>query len=165
MLTIYSTLTTLIAEGVLWELEADLDPGAVPFRRFYATDVARVWLGKFLPDLPRIWDADAEPIEQVDALLQRYAAGKALFYGDGGDIRCLRPWSDGIWEFKTPDVRIFGWFPIMDIFVATNAKDAETVKRLNLYGPMVAEAVRTRAGLGMPFITGDDINVVLSAEN
>lgn len=165
MLTIYATLTTLVGNGTLSRLDADLDAGAVPVRLLYATAVARAWLETGLAELPRIWDAELEPVEQVDALLQRYAAGRALQYGDGGDIRCLEPCGDGVWEFKTKDVRIFGWFPVMDVFVATNAKDADTVKRLHLYGPMVREAGRVRDQLNLPFIAGDDVDVVLSAEN
>lgn len=165
VLTISSTLTTLLERGDLWRFDADLDPGVVPVRLFYTTAVAGVWLETDLVDLPRLWDAEADPIEQVDALLQRYASGKVLCYGDGGDVRCLRPWHDGVWEFKTPDVRIFGWFPAMDVFIATNAKDADTVKRLNLYGPMVTEAIRIRGQLELRFIAGDDVNAVLSSEN
>jgi hypothetical protein len=62
-------------------------------------------------------------------------------------------------------LRIFGWFPERDIFVAVSAHTAKKVKDLEIYPGLVLEAVgfRNRLGLDEPkYIKGDDPNDVVS---
>ena len=40
---------------------------------------------------------------------------------------------DGVWELKTDDIRVFGWFPRKDCFVGAVADDATRIKTLKLY--------------------------------
>jgi hypothetical protein len=162
-LTFYATLTTLESQGLLVKLDADLPDDVLPKRLFYMLPRVAEWLENDLANVLRQWDEVLEPIEQVDQLFQRYAAGQALSHGK--EFHALTPLDHSAWELKTADVRIAGWFVEMDVFVATGAKDAETVKKLHLYKPLAEEAARERSRLGLPFVQGDDPNVVLSIEN
>ena len=160
LLTFYATLMKLEQEDQLVKLDPDLPMGVLQYRSFYASQHLTYWIGETLVNVPRQYDEALEPIEQVDQLLQRFAEGKRLSYGR--EFKCLSPIGDCIWELKTKDVRIFGWFPIMDCFIGAAADDATRVKSLNMYAPYRDEAVRFRTRLGLPFLSGDDPHVVLS---
>lgn len=72
---------------------------------------------------------------------------------------------DGIWELKTADLRIFGWFFVRDCFIGSAANLTDTIKQLHLYRPYVQEAVRLRDALDLDipkFIPGDDPHAVVS---
>ena len=76
--------------------------------------------------------------------------------------------SGGIWELKTSDLRIFGWFHAKDCFIGYRAEHADFVKKHNLYYGLASEAARFRDQLDLDepkFIPGDDPNVILSNYN
>lgn len=103
------------------------------------------------------------PLEQVDNLLADFVEGAPLTFSR--QFKPLRPLNQhSIWEFKTDDTRIFGWFPSKDHFIATNGANADAVKDTNLYGFLIKEAVDTRKRLGLhdAFITSASEHDVLS---
>jgi hypothetical protein len=72
---------------------------------------------------------------------------------------------DGVWELKTADVRIFGWFPGRDQYIAVRVDQAWRVKESNLYAGYKGEVVRYRDALplaGDKFVKGVDPNDVVS---
>jgi hypothetical protein len=72
---------------------------------------------------------------------------------------------DGIWELKTADLRIFGWFNVLDHFVGAAADTTDRVKQHNLYYGYAGETARFRDGLDLDppkFIPGADPNAVVS---
>jgi hypothetical protein len=48
-------------------------------------------------------------------------------------FRVVRAEENAVWELKTPDVRIFGWFMAKDCFAAVFGNWADTIKDHDLY--------------------------------
>ncbi len=72
---------------------------------------------------------------------------------------------DGIWELKTPDLRIFGWFVKRDQFVGWAADATEKIKKHNLYHGYAREAGHFRDNLNLDppkFVQGDKPDAVVS---
>lgn len=132
----------------------------MPGRYLLANGVWIEWMTNKLPTLPRLMDPELTPLEQVSGLLRRYALGKPLILRR--EYHVLDPISDGVWELKTPDTRSFGFFTEKNKFIATNACDADTVKRLRLYNSFAAEVVRVRSRLNLPFLSGRREHDVIS---
>jgi hypothetical protein len=62
------------------------------------------------------WRGSLHPYEQVEQALTTYSYDNA--FKNTGQIVNIMPQHKGIFEFKTPDVRIFGWFLEKRCFVA-----------------------------------------------
>ena len=106
------------------------------------------------------------PLEQFAELLGIFGSGEFLTYGY--DLKPLTHAYDGIWELKTADLRIFGWFPHMDCFIAHKADLASRIKDHGLYHGYIGEVGRFRDNLELDdpkFISGVDPRVVVSNFN
>ncbi|CAN7179186.1 hypothetical protein LJR251_000304 [Rhizobium rhizogenes] len=154
-----ATLTELDDKGALIWIDIDLESGEQPWRRIYGTPDFIKWLNDTLPNLTTtIVGGDSEPIEQVDAVFHEYIRGDHL----STDERFKRlSWTPdhSVWEFKTPDIRIFGWVPSIDVFICTYGDMKDEIEKLNKYGRYIAQTryVRDHVGLNQP-------NVVESRE-
>lgn len=155
-----ATLQQLVTVGALERVEVDLERHQFPERQLYALPPFLKWLDETLPEMNSTLNDDFQPIEQVEARLVQFVSGHPL--GHTTDLRDLRPLEAGIWELKTPDTRIFGWFPLKDHFIAAYGDDASRVKDHNLYGGYRDSVVRLRDELQLDepkFVTGriDDV--------
>ncbi|WP_173980445.1 hypothetical protein [Magnetospirillum sp. UT-4] len=149
--------------GRLVAINVELPAGILPHRLLYGTARFRQFLEVDLHAIRRYWDPELEPAQQVLALLEAYIGGYPLLFQR--QYWPLKPHEDGIWELKTPDVRIFGWFRQKDLFIAVNGMDATEVKAGHYYGPFVREAVWHRQSLDLDggiFVEGDDPDDVVS---
>lgn len=157
-----ATLIELVAAGHLIKLDA-LDERQQEFRAIFMSPRLRDWMAGVLPVLESSWRIELTPEEQVVALTDVFAAGEPLAFGT--QFSPLHPIRKGVWELKTADVRIFGWFVRRDQFVAVVADDATRIKQIGLYAGYVGEAVRFREQLDLDepkFVHGDDPNDVVS---
>lgn len=124
-----ATLTELADDGRLERIEVDLED-RLPFRCLFGTPGFVAWLEN---DLPLIQTgaigAETTPLEQVDALFFDFISG-VHFQED----RRFHPISYNpdlfVWELKTLDVRIFGWFVKMDHFVCCFGDHKENLLRI-----------------------------------
>jgi len=161
-----ATLHELVETGYLEPLDAELEADEQPERLLYATPEFAAWVAATLPTLARDWDGKQDPWEQVDDLLSRFVAGDALSHGrPGGDLAELEPLDHDVWELRTTDIRIFGWFVCRDVFVAVAGDTAERVKRIRLYAGYRDEVARTRERLPLDKpkrVIGGDIGDVVS---
>lgn len=158
-----ATLARLAALGAIEAIEVELAPHEQQNRLFYGSPYFQKWLHETLPSLGYGGHGRASPLEQVESLLYRYIIGERLLYGP--ELHELEPLQHDIWELKTADVRIFGWFVRCDIFVATNAGDATMIKDLGLYGGFRDEAARFRDNLDLDlpkYMIGASYDNVLS---
>src|SRR5262249_17769795 len=92
-----------------------------------------------------------------------FCSGETLTFST--QFKPLTHLKDGIWELKTPDLRIFGWFHVKDCFIAGNIDTAFNVKNHNLYAGYAGDVARERDQLDLDnpkFVPGDDPNVVVS---
>ena len=158
-----ATLIKLSEAKAIHKIDPGLDAGQQEFRLFYAAPNLIGWMDKVLPTLASDWKLELSPLEQFDALLEIYCSGDVLTYD-----RRFKPLThhlDGVWELKTPDLRIFGWFPQKDQFIGWAADMASKVKKHELYHGYAREAGRFRDKLDLDapkFVPGDDPNAVVS---
>jgi hypothetical protein len=116
--------------GALFKLDA-LEPGVQEFREIYTSPDLHRWIGDVLPRLASSWNIELSPLEQFFALSEIFCGGERLSYGT--QFKPLTHIVDGIWELKTDDLRIFGWFHRKDCFVGAVADDATRIKQHDLY--------------------------------
>jgi len=128
-------------------------------------------LPKLLPrleiDLPKwesTWKIEESPVQQLDALLDIFCSGETITF-DRRFKPLITHVKDGIWELKTPDLRIFGWFRVKDCFIAGALDLAFNVKSHNLYAGYANEIVYHRDHLDLDepkFVPGDNPDDVVS---
>src|SRR5579872_1804666 len=148
--------------GPLFKLDA-LEASQQEFRCIYLSKKLQNWMVNDLPNLQATWQTELTCQEQVLELMEMFCAGDPL--DSSTQFHALRPIDRGVWELKTGDVRIFGWFPKKDHFIGVVAHDAFRVKYHDLYHGLVGEVVRYRNALDLDapkFIPGDDPHAVVS---
>lgn len=125
-------------------------------RLLYAFPHVVHWLANDLEGLsPDLSGGRQSPLEQVDDLLHAFVSGADLSYYQRAHF--MKPWDDGVWELKTPDVRLFGWFHVRDAFVVANADSGERCKAIGLYEGYRTDTIRRRGLLDLDepkFVSG-----------
>ncbi len=139
-----------------------LENGEQEVRVIYAAADHVAWVRDVLPNL--VADrAEQSPAEQLDECWLRFCLGEELSYG--AHFKPLLYAGRGVWELKTIDLRIFGWFPQRDFFVAVVAEQKRLLIANRSYGTFIREVVAYRDWLpldGDKFIDGEDPNGVVS---
>lgn len=160
-----TTFDSLLATGSIVRVEIPLDTRSQTHRLLYATPAFVDWLSELSrSDHPSPLRADMTPAEQVDFLFFTYVTGQPLTYSR--QFRAIRPEPNAIWELKTIDLRIFGWFLRKDCFVCAFGDWADHVKDHDLYRGYRLEIRRLRRELGIGkelCVEGIDPNDVLSS--
>ena len=159
-----ATLQQLAAAGKLTKLDVPLGRRQQEERVIYLAQDVVEWLRDELPVCASSWNIEETPEQQFDSLASIFVAGETITYDT--QFKTLRPIERGIWELKTADLRIFGWFHRRDCFVVTRIDTAQRVKDYGLYPGYRDAAVRFRDGLSLDepkYIQGDDPHAVVSA--
>jgi hypothetical protein len=147
----------------LFKLDPGFERGEEECRCFFASEKLKVWIENELPELASPLGVQLTPQQQLFALTEIYCSGETLTFGD--HIKPLRSRSQGVWEFRTEDLRIFGWFPVKDYFVGVVGNDATFIKEHDLYAGYIGEVVRFRNQLDLDepkFIQSEDPRHVVS---
>lgn len=158
-----ATITTLVAEGRLHKLDPALEDDEQEERLIYMSDRVANWLVNELPEMGSSWDIETPPDEQLSALVQEYASGAILTYE--WQFKPLNPIGEGVWELKTADLRVFGWFPCKDCFVAVVADRKDRILEHGLYAGYRNTVAWFRRDLPLDepkFVEGEDPNAVVS---
>lgn len=158
-----ATLIELDEKGLVARFDPELGPSEQEVRCAYFMPRAIQFIENALPQLVPRWVTEIDPLEQFDALLALWARGEPIAYDH--QFKPLEHLGDGIWEFKTHDLRIFGWFTSLDCFVCSAIADATHVKEHELYYGFAQQAVRDRDTLPLDepkFVEGADPNGVVS---
>jgi hypothetical protein len=156
------------ADGPLYRYDPELPAHELEIRLFLASERVAKWIEEKLPELKQDLDRELNPVEEFYALMANFCGGTVLeIPRDFHPMRAVGRDGNhqGVWELRTIDLRIFGWFPVKDSFVAVSAHPAKKVKDEGLYHGPVNEVVdfRHRLNLDEPkFISGDDPNAVVS---
>jgi hypothetical protein len=103
------------------------------------------------------------PLQELDDLLTQYVGGAPLVYLS--EFHPLHHIDAGVWELKTVDVRVFGWFAQIDQFICTNVDMKSTVVKGSLYAGYRDAAVAFRSSLNLDppkYVPGDDPANVIS---
>jgi hypothetical protein len=158
-----ATLLGLVQQERLFRFDPELGRNEMEVRRIFLLPPARNWLVEVLPTIGSTWNIEESPAEQLDALVYEFCSGKRLKIGNR--FKSLIHLGDGIWELKTADLRLFGWFVAKDCFVVSDCDQTDRIKRVNLYKGYCEQAVRRRDALeldGPKYIGGDKPDDVVS---
>jgi len=161
-----ATIIDLDHRGALFKLDA-LEQGVQEFREIYASPLLHDWINNELPNMRSSWNIELSPLEQFVALTEIFCSGERLAYG--GQFKPLTHIVDGIWELKTEDIRIFGWFSRKDCFIGAVADDATKIKKHKLYygyANVTTKRFLEALDLDNPkYIPGDNPHAVVSNFN
>jgi hypothetical protein len=150
----------------LIKLDPALEQREQEWRSIYILARIRSRFEVDLPTWQSHWMVEQTPIQQIDSLLEVFCSGETLAYGLR--FKPLSHLGAGIWELKTPDLRLFGWFPHKDCFIGTALDTAFNVKTHNLYPGHANMAVYFRSQLNLDepkFIPGEDPHDVVTNFN
>lgn len=70
-----------------------------------------------------------------------------------------------VWEFKTPDIRVFGWIPMRDVFICAFGDMKDEIETRNLYGRYIAQTIYVRNNLELDeprYVASGEYHDVLS---
>lgn len=159
-----TTFDTLLAEGAIVKVEISLDANELPKRLLFGTPAFVAWLEERIDRAESSpARADLTPVEQLDYLFYAFVSGKSLVHSR--QFRAIRSERNAVWELKTVDFRIFGWFTKRDCFVAVFGDWADHVKDHDLYRGYRLEVRRLRRELGIGedlCVQGEDPDDVIS---
>jgi hypothetical protein len=126
------TIPDLVESGAIIKIDVGLAHRDQPLRLLYGTPQFVAWLRELLdgarPSRPL---GQASAAEQLDDLFHSFLRGDRLVFTR--QFRAIRAEENAVWELKTPDLRIFGWFMAKDCFVAVFGNWADTIKDHDLY--------------------------------
>lgn len=128
-----ATLLELERRGFLARFDPQLGSRELENRQIYLSKAAQVWLEKKLPVLEAKWKSDQSPSVQVASLLADFCAGEKIAVRR--QFHILNPRHHSVWELKTADVRLFGWFCFKDIFILVSCEEASTLKSVKVGQP------------------------------
>ncbi|MBN8952398.1 hypothetical protein [Rhizobium sp. 60-20] len=143
-----TTFDSLVASEAIVKVEIQLGRKQSPKRLLFATPSFVDWLSERVSrDEPSSLGAVLSPVEQLDFLFYTFVSGKPLIHSR--QFRAIRVERNAVWELKTVDFRIFGWFATRDCFVAVFGDWADHVKDHDLYRGYRLEVRRLRRALGV----------------
>ena len=159
-----ATIYKLLADGQLVNITVPLNRRDFQNRWIYALPSFVVWMTDVLPRLQtgRL-NASETPEEQLDNILYKWITGKEIRYERM--FKDLSPREDEVWEFKTADLRVFGWMVEKRKFVAVLGGYTDLYKppnRMASYNTAKSKVILARNNLDLDepkFISGvyDDI--------
>ncbi len=142
------TITDLVDSGAIVKIDVELASRDQPLRLLYGTPQFIEWLREILrSDEPSQRVGQTSPAEQIDDLFHSFLSGEPLIFTR--QFRVVRAEENAVWELKTPDIRIFGWFMARDCFVAVFGNWADTIKDHDLYRGYRIAIRRLRRELGI----------------
>jgi len=142
-----ATLAHLLVAGKLHSYTPMLEPHEMPSRFVYFTPEARAWFEHTLMVAPSDRGKHLSPVEEADLLLTDFVIGRPMAYSL--DYRKLDPLGHHVWELKTIDVRLIGWFPRKATFIAVCGRLKRELKRAGLYQPCILHTTWFRANLDL----------------
>ena len=110
-----ATLEQLESAGQLIRHDAQLEDWELPSRMVTLAPTFEIWLAA-LRGAPFRRGRNLSPFEQVNQIFYDFVMGRPMAFGV--DYRKLDPLGNHVWEFKTADMRIFGWFARRAHFIA-----------------------------------------------
>lgn len=143
-----STLEELVEAEAISRIEVEIGLREQPMRLLYGTPGFVGWLREILAGAqPNNRLGEATPAEQIDQLFYHFLTGSPLIHMR--QFRFIRAEKSAVWELKTADTRIFGWFLKKDCFVCVFGNWTDTVKDHDLYRGYRIAIRRLRRELGV----------------
>jgi hypothetical protein len=143
-----TTIEQLVEANAISRIQVEMHPRDQELRLLYGTPDFIDWLGRLANGAePERRLGEATAAEQIDDLFNTFLSGQPLVYMK--QFRSIRAEKNAVWELKTPDVRIFGWFLRRDCFVAVFGNWADVIKDHDLYRGYRISIRRLRRELGV----------------
>lgn len=161
-----ATIGELVARKLLEPMTVKLVGRQQPLRQMHVTRGFKRWTQNDLKNIPSThWGGEVPVMDQVIDLLRQFRSGATLHFSR--QLNFLRPVGSGVWELKTGDTRIFGWFVSLDSFIASTGEDANYIKKLPAvrYAECVDRVIVERDNLDLDhpkFISSTDLKDVIS---
>jgi hypothetical protein len=141
-----ATLEHLADTDQLIRHEPDLEDGEFAERYVYfAPDCDTTWAA--LAEIDKLHGRNRTPHEQAEQLLYNFAIGRRLAYGS--TYHPLDPYSLHVWGLKTPDIRLFGWFPKRRHFIIVCWELKGSIVNFSAYAPYIHQVVEFRNALDL----------------
>jgi hypothetical protein len=142
-----ATLEHLAAIEELIRHEPDLESDEFPERFVYfAPEFAR-WVADTLSGEACRQGRNRTPHEQTEQILYDFIIGRRLAYGSA--YHPLDPLPAYLWELKTPDMRLFGWFPRRRHFIIVCGELKDNLRKRSWYTPYTDRVVAFRNTLDL----------------
>ena len=146
-----ATIDKLIQLKTLIRVTVPLGRRQFHERKLYAYPACLEWMRSKVPHMVtgRIASAST-PQEQLIERLRQWIAGDPMAYGRM--FHDLIPRSDGVWEIKTADLRIFGWMYRPREFIAVRGGYADDYKeptKTKNYADDRREVIKARDALDL----------------
>lgn len=161
-LTYMATVEHLVAVGKLKKHVPDLDDDELPERLALLSPEFEAWAQTELKPCPCLGGRFVTPFEQAEQILYEFVVGRPMAYSV--HYRKLDPIGLHVWELKTPDVRIFGWFPRKCHFIAVCGELKNRIRRAKDYAPYIQRVLDFRVQLDLDepkALTGVNHNDIL----
>lgn len=157
------TIENLVKEGKLKRFEPHLREGEVHVREIFMTD--DLWK-HIEEDVPTKYGLEYQV--KVEQHLASFINGNKI--RSGKDIKELKPFGGGIWEFKiseSPESRIFGAFVEYDRFIAFYMKERDNiaVKNFDRSFKSFADLVKNQWNIlfkNKPMLLSSNINKLIT---
>jgi len=142
-LTFDAILHKLLCDAGLVPFEVKLRFGEQAWRYIYGSRLFIYWINHTLPTLIAESKSRGSPASQTDARLTAFCDGEQLAYGS--QIKPLDPLKDDVWELKTADIRLIGWFPVKNHLVLDVGENSLWLHQdLKRYDRIVEDVVEFR---------------------
>ena len=127
-----TTIEELVEANAISRIQVEMHPRDHELRLLYGTPQFIAWLQEVLDGArPARLLGPTSPAEQIDDLFHSFLSGEHLVFTR--QFRVVRAEENAVWELKTPDTRIFGWFMAKDCFVAVFGNWTDIIKEHDLY--------------------------------
>ena len=135
-------------EGLI-RIETDLNPNELECRVLYATREVIARLDDILDEV-RPLKANARkrisgrqtPREQLDDIFHQFISGNPM--NSYPQAHIMQPPEFAVWELKSDDLRVFGWFWKKGTFIISDIVCAKKTKTLKLYDEFRDRAISLR---------------------
>ena len=142
-----STLATLVEAHGLRSLSVPMGAAVQKWRVLYAAPRLITFLGQIVAgDPPTRCEADLSPKEQLYGLFADFISGEELVFDE--EYHAMYPGDAAIWELKTPDIRIYGWFAQVDCFIGVVGDWKDRIVEFGLNAGYRDEAITFRRDCG-----------------
>jgi hypothetical protein len=142
-----ATFSTWLVRSGLQPLDIPLEPDEKKWGTLYVAPKFGEWLKERLAaDEESPIGADLTIVEQLQDLFRVFITGRQLVFDE--QFHSLWPGEKAVWELKTADLRIFGWFANKDFFIALFGDFKDRIVDYGLYPGYRNEVIRIRSEMG-----------------
>lgn len=121
------------------------------------------WFNSELPNLAVPTEGNDDLYVQLETEFLGFCSGEPL--SDLMDIKCLDPHDYGVWELKTANLRIFGWFPEKNYFIVHHVELKGNLTKYANYTAHINAVVKFRESLASvlsSYVSGKGVFHVIS---